>query len=426
MRLAQLNIFRLLESDYFKGVLQLFSGVALAQIIYIASSPILSRIFNADAFGEYTLFINISSFISIILTGQYELSILNPRKESTAHRIIEGTFLLMISITALLEILALFFYFFAFNTIFFFKSKWLILLIPFGSLAASSVGILGLWGIRVRQFSVISRNKIVENITNVLCSCSLGLLGFSPGMILGRMIGQGISFILYAKKYKKAREGYKSSIYLIKRTLARYIYFPLLSGPSSLINSFAYMVPSLLMTKYWGPVIFGSFGFASSVLSIPLTLVTKTLGDAFRERAARDYRNSGSCRSVFVKTFFILLAFAIPLFIAIFFLAPIYFPIIFGLGWNDAGKYSSLMSVMFFFQFISNPLASVIIIAEKQRVGLILQSMLCIGVVASLVYSHIQGNFSMALNLYIATYSLFYISILIFSYSFSESLNTRI
>ena len=57
-------------------------------------------------------------------------------------------------------------------------------------------------------------------------------------------------------------------------------------------------------------------------------------------------------------------------------IAPDLFEIVFGKNWRTAGEYAQILTPMFLLRFISNPLSNMFLIAEKQKLELLLQTIL--------------------------------------------------
>jgi hypothetical protein len=72
------------KGEFNRHVLTLVTGTGLAQIIPLAITPILARIYSPEQFGVFALFIAVASSLSVVATGRYELAIMLPRKDVDA------------------------------------------------------------------------------------------------------------------------------------------------------------------------------------------------------------------------------------------------------------------------------------------------------------------------------------------------------
>ena len=78
---------RMLSSKGFiKNIILLVSGTLLAQSVSIISSPILTRIYSPEAFGELGVFTSITSIFSVFMCLRYELALVIPKEKEYALR----------------------------------------------------------------------------------------------------------------------------------------------------------------------------------------------------------------------------------------------------------------------------------------------------------------------------------------------------
>ena len=71
-------------STFFQSAAILVSGTAVAQIIKLAASPILTRLYDPGAFGLLGLFAAAASIIGVVSAWKYELAIVLPESDVEA------------------------------------------------------------------------------------------------------------------------------------------------------------------------------------------------------------------------------------------------------------------------------------------------------------------------------------------------------
>jgi O-antigen/teichoic acid export membrane protein len=74
------------KSEFTRNVLTLMTGTTIAQVIPIAISPILTRLYSPEDFGEFALFIAIASIFGFIANGRYEMALMLPKKDENANK----------------------------------------------------------------------------------------------------------------------------------------------------------------------------------------------------------------------------------------------------------------------------------------------------------------------------------------------------
>jgi O-antigen/teichoic acid export membrane protein len=117
----------------------------------------------------------------------------------------------------------------------------------------------------------------------------------------------------------------------------------------------------------------------------------------------------------------LLVLLAIIPFLVVFIFSPFLFSFIFGAEWRIAGEYAQIMTVMFFLSFIVSPLSNMFIIAEKQKIDLIIQILLFGFVTLSFIVGYkIFSNPKVTIMIYSIIYSIKYCFELYLSYKFSK------
>jgi O-antigen/teichoic acid export membrane protein len=206
----------------------------------------------------------------------------------------------------------------------------------------------------------------------------------------------------------------------IRKLAQRYSRFPQFSMPANLINMASNQAPVILLGNFFGSAAVGFLNLSQKALAGPLALFSKSVSDVFRERAGRDYRIHGNCRSVYVKTLKSLVLISIPFFLVLFFAAPAIFSFVFGSSWKIAGEYTRILSLMFFLRFTAGPLSYMFYIAEKQNYDLLWQVILFFVTILSILAGVWQGSPRFSLLCFSIGYSVMYLVNLYFSYSFAK------
>ena len=156
----------------------------------------------------------------------------------------------------------------------------------------------------------------------------------------------------------------------IKRQAKKYSNFPKYSLPAQLLNTVGVQMPILFLGFYFGNTEVGFFSMTSSVLSIPISVISIAVRDSFRQQASIDYKLKGECRTLYIKTLKPLFIIAFVATIGIVFFIPDLFVFILGKQWEISGVYSQILLPMIALSFISNSLGGVLIITEKLKVSM--------------------------------------------------------
>ena len=68
----------------------MMSGTLVAQILLICVTPILTRLYTVEDFGNLSVFMSILSMLTVGSTGKFELAIVLPNKTIISSLLVQG------------------------------------------------------------------------------------------------------------------------------------------------------------------------------------------------------------------------------------------------------------------------------------------------------------------------------------------------
>ena len=339
------------KSEFSRNVLTLMTGSTIAQAIPIAISPILTRIYTPEDFGVFALYISITSILSVIVTGQYELAIMLPKKDHDAINILILSLILSSCIS-----------FFLLCIIFLFNpeitrllgnkeiSNWLYLM-PISIFLTGIYNSLNYWQTRKKNYKLLAITNVYKGLTVSTSNIAFGIFKYgSSGFILGSFFGQLVGVYHLLKKiniklvYKQIN---KLKIIALSK---RYRKFPKITVPHALFNSISTNLPILVITYYFSSKETGYFSFASKIVMLPISLISNAYYQVFFESFSKEKNKEFFFKQKFkqVNTIFI------PIFLILWFILPDLFSFIFGEEWKISGVYTQILLPLFYLKFISN------------------------------------------------------------------------
>ena len=377
------RILRATKSEYIRHILTIVTGTMLAQFLPLLITPLLTRLYSPEYFGFFGNFIAITAMLSSIISFRLEMAILLPKSvwlaRFLASQIIKlvianGLILLIIGI-ALLPIIQ--------SKIPQFELYWLIL-IPLMSVLTALYQVLTYTLNREKSYFILARNRVIQSI--LICGAQLGLFYIigNSGLIWGQIFGLLISvLLLFVLIYKQRLFNFKTNSKVSKILLLKYKKFPLIDVPTTLLNSGAAQLPNILFLSFFNPSVAGAYYLTQRVLQAPVSLVSGSILEVFKEQAASEYRTLGNARQTFIKTFKLLLIISIFPSIVLFFSIEHIFVFFFGNEWQQAASFAKMLIPAMAIRFITNPLSFMIYIAQKQIINLQGMSLLATLTVAS-------------------------------------------
>lgn len=366
-RLSQ-RLHSLLPANTFvKGVVALSGGTIGAQLIAIAVSPILTRLYTPDVFGVASVFLGLSTIFSILATWRYEIAIPQADSDTDAAdlaALCAGLSLAMFVASAVIvwlfgpEIVAAF----HLETL-----GQLIWLVPFFILVTGFYQLLTYWNYRQHAFSVVSKSLLHKNgwmSVGQVVGCRLEALGLLGGQLAGQILAT-IYLFVYSRglfRFDVSREG-------VRRNALRFKKYPIFSTWSGVLGGAAWQVPILMFAALFSPVEAGLYSLAYRVVNMPTSLLGNAITSVFLPHAADAHREQ-QLGGLLTQVHDVLARIGLPAAIVMGVVAPVLFSIVFGHQWHEAGLYVQLLAVMLYANFMYTPISTSFGIMDRQDVGL--------------------------------------------------------
>lgn len=371
MQIAKRLFRKLLGSGgYARNVSILAGGTAASQALAICATPLLTRLYPVEDFGYLQLYLSCMAFAIMAATLRYEQAILLPEHESTALSLVAVSALVVCLLTALFAILTTVLYraqSLPHSLSVLGPFRWIAV---FGMFAAGIYQTLNFWALRQRAYNQVAQTKFAQVFTQLAAQLSLGLLhlgafGLLFGDALGRMSG---SLTLTRLLWTRSRATFASLTFKSMWSAAvRYRRFPLVSCGSALINTAGFALPAIVIAQFYGAKALGWYALSDRLLAAPIMLIGQAVSQVYAvEIASLSVGNPQAMHLLFLKSIQRLALFGIiPLLIFAIF-SPWVFSFLFGVAWKESGIYARILSLSYYFAFISWPIMPTLNILEKQ------------------------------------------------------------
>lgn len=380
-RIVQLKLriqkiwFGLLNNSFFRNVVNLSLGSTISQLLIIASSPIVSRLYSPSEYGLQGLVISFTGLIAVAGSLGLEVSIVSAENQESANATLVICFISNFVI-ALLGGLAMLFI--ISNNILSYGS------LPLWSVFPSVIVIwaigffmaLRYWAVRNGEYISISRALMLQGSGRAITPVVYGIFNNNwLGLLLGEIIGRVLGI------QRIARAAYKEVIPILHGyTLRKYIKviksnwkFVLLGLPSSLINSLYTSLTIPFISTVFSTSLSGQFLFVQNMLAVPTSLISASVADVFHSKISSIKSNDPAGANDFLKKMMGQLTWlAILIYVPIAIFSPFLFPVIFGSNWQMAGIITSYISMLSMFAFVISPLSRIIFVYNTQEYKLLL------------------------------------------------------
>lgn len=360
------------KGSFFRHVFILSGASALAQLINIASMPILSRLYSPEDFGVLALFTSVVGMFATVSGFRYYLVLPLARRERYVHAVVWLSVLLQTACVVIIVLLAAVLGRYAEGTPYSALLPYRYL-IPVGVFCIGMYSMAVQWGIREKYFTLIAKTKLSQTVA----ACAINLVGAAfglrpLGLLLGNIAGQSCGMSVLMRALLQARK-IKFDITRIRRVAIYYRKMCIFDTPGAVLNMAGVYLLPLLIAFYFSPSVVGALSMAQNALILPSSIVGTAIGQVFTQKAA-EARYDGSLASLTARTFELLAKIGVfPILLASF-LAPQLFPVILGEKWEEAGRLASLLGPWIAVNFIYSPISALYTTLMLQRAGLIFVS----------------------------------------------------
>lgn len=396
------------KSVFLKNVITLISGTAIAQIIVILISPVLTRLYTPNEFGLFGAFMAIVSILSTFINGRYDLAIIEARENEIAINLMRLSVFITFFTTLICLVFFSVFSDFVSNLLGYKILSDYLYIVPFVVLFASLISIFYHWLNRNGEYKRMSFNRVLLSISSNLLILVFGFFKIIDGqMILGYFLGQLLIFLLFKNEIRITFE--KISFKRLRFVASRYSHYPKYLIPATLASEISGSLPIIIISNLYSLEYAGFFALAVRVTTTPLTFVGNAIGEVYRQKAADEYKLKGECRTSFVSTFKTLFFIGVLVFLLIYFFSPHLIPLIFGGKWVISATIMQYLAFLIFFQLLSTPLSYTITFNQSQKFDMILQLFRGVFSIGCLYFGYLEKDFFLSLKLYVIIYCIYYI-----------------
>ena len=399
------------KTELKKNLLISVIGIGAGQIIHLGTTPIISRLYSPEVFGQYALFMSFFGILTALSLMKVELAIMASENSEVGAL---NYFLKKIGfVVTILTTLATIY-------LWYIKSEYLIIFIALSIIIFIS-NRFWTWRAIINKeenFKALSVGKVLENSLNSLIAIGLAFSIIKDfGLYIGKIIGLLLSF-LYFKKSSKTKYELKKDEAL--GVLKKYSNYPKYSFPAELVSHLSQSTSIFLYTYLFSSLEVGLIGLTTRVLSVPANFISVSFFDVFKQKAILDYKEYGSFRTIFKKFFFILLLLALLMITFISLTGPTLFNFVFGSEWTKAGIYAQYLTVLYAIKLVAVPLTFSLEIKNKHYINLIFQSIyLVVGIIIIPVVYFYTRNDVDCIKYYSFTQTSFYILHIFFAFKAS-------
>jgi O-antigen/teichoic acid export membrane protein len=375
-RLAELRR-SLLISAFFRNTVALISGTVVTQAIVFLASPVLSRIFGLEDFGNLANFNAWVAVLALVSNLRYEHAIIVARGRKYTSRVMALTALLSAGSFMVYSVAAVAIFFLYHGGGYLTHLRTIVLMIPAGVLAVTVTSLFIQYNVKRGKFKLLATVTATQVVFTLIPQVVLGELHVRNALIFGTIAGYLFSAVVlgwfFAREVqlREMRRGLRRTHLLA--TAREHINFPRYTLAADAITVIAQQFIPVFVLALFNPAVAGLYAFSIRVVRVPLIVVSTAVAGSLRKEAIDRVHERRSLVRLFAMTVRTLALMAVVPFIGVLLFAQPIFAFVFGNRWADAGHLVQILSPGILFEFIALPLAGFFLVTNTQRYTLAIQ-----------------------------------------------------
>jgi O-antigen/teichoic acid export membrane protein len=401
------------RSELLRNTSILVSGTAVAQLIPILLQPILRRYYTPDIFGAYSVYLSLVGILAIVSSFKYELAIILPRKDKEAANI----FFLTVIINAIFNVILIFVILIWRDKILNFfnlseKFSDYIYFVPLGIFFYSFYQSINNWLVRRKGFLPISINKFVRRGFEGCAQVVFKFLKNAHGIIFGDLIGHIANII--SGMYLGRKSGLSMKLFSpgkLKYVAVKYSDFPKFNVIPTFMSSCSFLLPAILINKFFSTSMTGYFDLSKLLLSVPLALISGSISNVLLQSISEKFKEKKSLRKDLLLILGIVSLIAVVEIIVISFFGVGLFKLIFGENGAFSGRISQILVWSYALNFFVASFSAVFISMNRIRILSIWQVFYFIAIISLTLFQ--KSEFLDFIRIYVSIEVICYLVIIV-------------
>lgn len=376
------KIQTLMKSQMLRNVTKISSGTMLGQAISVVTLPIFTRLYGAKVIGYWTLFTS----VAIIVNAFSDLGLSNAIMMDDEGEQSEKLFSVITTISFIISLIVGVGYFViksvtpdpsGLHPLFY--SVVLFVLI----FTQQQVNVCYNWLNKKKQYNILMKNPIINNVSVAVIAIPLGLMGFTKyGYYIGLVLGQVFTLFHMRRYLPRIFFDFKYRDHFdVIRSHLTYVKFQM---PTYLVAQVKNQAPVFFIRSFFGVEILGYYSVCMRVLNIPVNLLASSIGKVYYQTAAEMKKKGQEVGGFTFRNMKRAMYVAIVPMVVIMSFGDIVCMLFLGNDYVITGNLSRIIVFMTYFQFLMMATQGITIVLDKQQYALISGIVQIIGYVVGL------------------------------------------
>lgn len=391
----------LLSLPLVRNTLKLSSSNFILVFLPLIVTPILSRVYTPEEFGDWGIFSSVFYIVTAFLFFSYENTIVKTTNEDEIDSLVWLNFIVSQVVIILVYVVFLVGYYANIKFFTTFPCPKLLLLLLF--IYVFHIICTSLAN-RNKQYSSIAIANLIGGICQPLFRILIGVFSLLPyGLIIGNVLSQVVTTVYLALlKKQKLLHGIRNfDKETIKYLVVKYKKFPLYDAPARMVEFSLSNIALIILTLFWSKDLLGSYSMVLQFLILPISLIGSAIGNVYYREISEHSINHAEVSNITIQA--ARMTFSLSLLPLLFLILGGDFLLVLFLGekWQAASPIALCLSIMSVPLILSEPLLPIFRSLDKQKTRLFLNIINLIATIGSLLISaYLFHNIYLSLFIY--------------------------
>lgn len=350
----------------------LLGGSGGAQLIILASLPLVTRIYTPAQLGKGELFAAFLVIVASVACLRMEYAMLLVRSFRERGALFRVCVFTATVVAVLTTIFTVSFYFFYEND----NQSSFISVLPLLGCGIIAYGFLlpaRTYLLRVSAMAKLARLSLFRSLLLVGFRIGLGVAGFGA---VGLMAAEVMTVMLLSMAALYASRVYRhmglATIAEIRSVFATHKKFAVFESPATLVSTVNLFLPLPIIVSVYGVAAGGIYALAFRLITGPINQIAVAAGDVFQTEVARHLRAErfGEFRRLILQFCIALIGLATAIIVGMFFLSQ-FLPLVFGEAWSEITVFVKIMLPWMWAALVIVPLSRIVSVTGQQQWKLI-------------------------------------------------------
>ena len=407
---------QILQLPLIQNTLKLSSSSALMILLPVFVTPILSRLYTPEDYGDWGIFSSILYIVLSFVFLSYENAIIKTREPDEAKGLLAICSAIMLVITVFVGAV---FYLGQFAGISFFVNFPCVPLLLLSIIMNGTYNLSSVYANSRKLYGSMAIANVSSGLAQASVRILLGVIPFvAYGLIVGNLLAQILGIVVLLFCFGKAVNIHSLANIRFKDLfiiLKKYKKFPLFDAPARLIEYAIGNLTIIVLSFFWDRNEIGCFSMVTQFVLIPIAIVGSAMSNVYYKEIAENVNDQATVSSVTLKVAKMSSAMAFAPLLFLVFGGDQVLVLFLGDKWDNVGPMALCTCVFSVPVIMSEPLLAVYKTLDRQELRFRLNLVnFVLSLTAMTVSAYIFSNIYISLLLYAVCYA--FIRYLMFFY----------